>query len=182
MGRLVSGEGAYPCRSVQWKPVRLYPRVEAPHFSCPEQTGRVRESLHLACAARILRGATRPPRVPKLWTVEMVRRGMRWSGTMKEAAMADHLKRIEREATPEEIERHRVVREQVKQDLPELRAWARAAAARHQERIAVGTILSGEETKLIDAIDDYAAKHSLAGRSAVVREALAQLLGVDLAR
>ena len=96
--------------------------------------------------------------------------------------MADKLKRIVREATPEEIERHRVIREQVKQDLPELREWARAAAARHQERIAVGTVLSGEETKLIDAIDDYAAKHSLAGRSAVVREALAQLLGVDLAR
>lgn len=96
--------------------------------------------------------------------------------------MTDKLKRIVREATPEETERHRVIREQVKQDLPELREWARAAAARHQERIAVGTVLSGEETKLIDAIDDYAAKHSLAGRSAVVREALAQLLGVDLAR
>ncbi|MGH7140694.1 MAG: hypothetical protein ACREHD_33595 [Pirellulales bacterium] len=91
-------------------------------------------------------------------------------------------KRIVREATPEEKERHRVIREQVKQDLPELRAWARAAAARHKERVAVGTVLSGEETKFVEAIDDYAAKHSLTGRSAVVREALSQLLGVDLAR
>lgn len=91
-------------------------------------------------------------------------------------------KRIVREATPEEKERHRLIREQVKQDLPELRAWAHGAAARHQERVAVGTVLSGDETKLVEAIDDYAAKHSLDGRSAVVREALAQLLGVDLAR
>lgn len=87
-----------------------------------------------------------------------------------------------REATPEEKERHSVIRQQVKQDLPELLAWARAAAARHQKRIAVGTVLSGEETKFVEAIDDYAAKLALAGRSAVVREALAQLLGVDLAR
>lgn len=97
--------------------------------------------------------------------------------------MADQRrKRIVREATSEERERHRVIREQVQRDLPELRAWARAAAARHQERVAVGTVLSGAETKLVQAIDDYAAKHSLSGRSAVVREALAQLLGVDLAR
>lgn len=91
-------------------------------------------------------------------------------------------KRIVREATPEERERHRLIREQVKQDLPELQAWALAAAARHKERVAVGTVLSGEETKFVQAIDDYAAKHSLPGRSAVVREALAQLLGVDLPR
>ncbi|HJT34207.1 MAG TPA: hypothetical protein VJ783_19325 [Pirellulales bacterium] len=97
--------------------------------------------------------------------------------------MADeNRKRVVREATPEEKERHRVIREQVKQDLPELRAWARAAAARHQERVAVGTVLSGDETKLVEVIDEYATKHSLEGRSAVVREALARLLGVDLAR
>lgn len=39
----------------------------------------------------------------------------------------ENRKRIVREATPEEKERHRAIREQVKQDLPELRAWARAA-------------------------------------------------------
>lgn len=46
----------------------------------------------------------------------------------------------------------------------------------------VGTVLTGDEAKLVEMIDDYAAKHSLAGRSAVVREALSQLLGVELAR
>jgi hypothetical protein len=91
-------------------------------------------------------------------------------------------KRILREATPEEKERHRLVREQVEQELPELNQWARDAAARHQDRVAVGTVLIGEETKVAQAIDTYAAQHSLAGRSAVVREALAQLLGIELAR
>lgn len=90
--------------------------------------------------------------------------------------------RIVREATPEEKERHRLIRDQVEQDLPELRAWARAAAALHQEQVAVGTVLTGDEAKLVEAIDEYAAKHSLAGRSAVVREALSQLLGIELAR
>ena len=91
-------------------------------------------------------------------------------------------KRILREATPEEKERHCVVRQQVEQELPELERWARVAAARRQERVAVGTVLSGEEADVVGAIDDYAAKHSLAGRSAVVREALSKLLGVELAR
>jgi len=91
-------------------------------------------------------------------------------------------KRIVREATPEEKERHRVIREQVERELPELKQWARTAAAQHQDRVAVGTVLTGQETKVAEAIDNYAAKHSLAGRSAVVREALAQLLGIELAR
>jgi len=91
-------------------------------------------------------------------------------------------KRILREATPEEKERHRVVRQQVEQELPELERWARVAAARRQERMAIGTVLSGEEADVVAAIDDYAAKHSLADRSAVVREALSKLLGVELAR
>jgi acetyl-CoA carboxylase alpha subunit len=91
-------------------------------------------------------------------------------------------KRIVREATPEEKERHRVIREQVEQELPELTQWARAAAARHQDRVAVGTVLTGEETQVAQAIDNYAAEHALSGRSAVVREALAKLLGVELAR
>ncbi len=91
-------------------------------------------------------------------------------------------KRIVREATPEEKERHRLIREQVAQELPELKQWARIAAARHRERVAIGTVLRGEEADVVKAIDDYAARHSLAGRSAVVREALSQLLGVELAR
>lgn len=91
-------------------------------------------------------------------------------------------KRIVRDATPEEKERHRVIREQVEQDLPELKQWARGAAARHREKVAVGTVLKGDEANVVKAIDDYAARHSLPGRGAVVREALAQLLGVELAR
>lgn len=100
-----------------------------------------------------------------------------------ELSMSDQMhKRIFREATPEERERHRAIRGQVAEELPELEAWARAAAARHKERVSVGTILSGDEAKIVEAIDDYAAKHSLGGRSAVVREALSQLLGIELIR
>jgi hypothetical protein len=91
-------------------------------------------------------------------------------------------KRIDREATPEETERHRAIRQQIEAELPELKQWARAAAARHSDRVPVGTVLTGDETKIIEAIDNYAAQHALAGRSAVVREALAHLLGIDIVR
>jgi hypothetical protein len=91
-------------------------------------------------------------------------------------------KRIVREATPEEKQRHRTIREQVEQELPELKDWARAAATRQQNRVGVGTVLTGEEVKVLEAVDKYAEQHSLPGRSAVVREALAQLLGVKIAR
>jgi hypothetical protein len=57
-----------------------------------------------------------------------------------------------------------------------------AAAARHRERVAVRTVFAAEESGILAAIDEYAAKHSLAGRGAVVREALAQLLGVEIQR
>src|SRR5580658_7697609 len=90
--------------------------------------------------------------------------------------------RIVREATPEEKERHRAIREQVEQELPELKEWARQAAAKHRDRVSVGTILTGEETTVLQAMDKYAAEHSLPGRSAVIREALARLLGLDIAR
>lgn len=46
----------------------------------------------------------------------------------------------------------------------------------------MGTVPTGDEETLVEVIDEYAAKHSLAGRSAVVREALSQLLGVELER
>ncbi|HEY3968070.1 MAG TPA: hypothetical protein VGM05_26135 [Planctomycetaceae bacterium] len=88
--------------------------------------------------------------------------------------------RIVRPATPEETERHKEIREQVEQELPELTKWAKEAAARHRDRIAVGTVFDAAESNVISAIDDYAAKHSLAGRGAVVREALAKLLGVEI--
>lgn len=93
----------------------------------------------------------------------------------------DVSKRIVREATPEEQERHATIREQIATELPELKAWAKVAAARHRERIAVGTVLAADEASVLTAIDDYAAKHSLPDRSAVVREALSQLLGISIA-
>src|SRR5438105_4604248 len=91
-------------------------------------------------------------------------------------------KRIVREASAGEKERHRMIREEVEKELPELKKWALAAAAKHKDRVAVGTVFTGEEAKVAQAMDNYAAKHSLAGRSAVIREALAQLLGIELAR
>jgi hypothetical protein len=48
--------------------------------------------------------------------------------------------------------------------------------------VAVGTVLTGEEVKILEAVDNYAAQHSLPGRSAVIREALARLLGVEIVR
>jgi hypothetical protein len=90
--------------------------------------------------------------------------------------------RILRSATPDEAARHADIRERIEQELPELTQWAREAAARHRERIAVGTVFGIEESKVIAAIDEYAAKHSLPGRSAVVREALARLLGIEIER
>jgi hypothetical protein len=90
--------------------------------------------------------------------------------------------RIVRPVTAEEQERHAEIRKQIDQEFPEIQQWARGAAARHRERVAVGTVLVAEESNVLDAIDAYAAKHSLASRSAVVREALANLLGIDIAR
>jgi|GEM_PF-3076909 len=88
--------------------------------------------------------------------------------------------RILRSATPEEAKRHQHVREQIEQEVPDLTRWARESAARHRERISVGTVLSADEANVVSAIDEYAAKHSLAGRGAVVREALARLLGIEI--
>jgi hypothetical protein len=89
--------------------------------------------------------------------------------------------RIIRNATAEEKERHGMIRAEIEQELPVLKEWARAAANRHPDRIPVGTVFSAEETEVVQAIDSYAAAHSLAGRSAVVREALSKLLGVQIA-
>jgi hypothetical protein len=94
----------------------------------------------------------------------------------------DIRRRIVREATPEEKERHRTIRAEIEQELPDLKQWARETAARHRERVAVGTVFTAREADVLQAMDDYATKHSLSGRSAVVREALAQLLGVDITR
>jgi hypothetical protein len=90
--------------------------------------------------------------------------------------------RIVREASPEEKERHRSLREKFEGELPELEQWARAAAAHNRERVAVGTVFTSAEVSILEAIDHYAAEHSLPGRSAVVREALARLLGLEISR
>jgi hypothetical protein len=90
--------------------------------------------------------------------------------------------RIERPATQEEKERHHQIRQEIEEELPELKQWARKVAADHTERIAVGTVFSADEAQVLNAIDAYASKHSLRNRGAVVREALAQLLGIDVAR
>src|SRR5437899_2716111 len=90
--------------------------------------------------------------------------------------------RIVRPASPEEKDRHQEIRRQIEQELPELQQWAREAASRHKERVAVGTVFTAEEVKVLEAIDSYAAKHALTNRSAVVRAALSQLLGIEIAR
>jgi hypothetical protein len=90
--------------------------------------------------------------------------------------------RLLRPATPEAKERHAEIRRQVEQELPELQKWAREAAARHQDRVAVGTVFTAAEASVVEAIDNYAAKHALTNRSAVIREALSQLLGIEIAR
>ena len=101
----------------------------------------------------------------------------------EERAMAHEVRqRIVRPATPEEKERHRQVREKIEEELPELKRWAREAAARHADRIPVGTVFGEEEADVVRAIDQYAAGHALANRGAVVREALAQLLRIDVQR
>lgn len=96
--------------------------------------------------------------------------------------MAREARRIIRPATPEEKERHQKIRQQVESELPELKKWAKEAAVRQKDRVPVGTVFEADEAKVVQAIDDYAAKHDLQGRSAVVREALGQLLGIDVSR
>ncbi len=87
-----------------------------------------------------------------------------------------------RPATPEEKERHAQIREKIEEEPPELKRWAREAAGPHAGRIPVGTVFGEEEADVVRAIDHYAADHALADRSAVVREALAQLLRIDIPR
>ena len=96
--------------------------------------------------------------------------------------MTDEIRqRLLRPATLKEKERHQQIRQQVEQEMPELKQWAQEAAARHRDRVAVGTVFTAQEVGVLEAIDDYAAKHALASRGAVVREALSRLLGVRIA-
>jgi hypothetical protein len=91
-------------------------------------------------------------------------------------------KRIIRPATQDEKERHDLIRRQIAEEIPELKEWARRVAAQHQERVRIGTVLTSEEAPILEAMDDYALKHALSSRSAVIREALARLLDIEIAR
>src|SRR5208283_3795632 len=60
----------------------------------------------------------------------------------REPAMTYEIRKpIVRPATPEEKARHQLIRQQIEEELPEIQQWARQAAAQHQERVAVGTVL-----------------------------------------
>lgn len=87
-------------------------------------------------------------------------------------------KRIVREATPAERDRHAVIRAAIEAERPEIVAWAREAHAVAAGQVPVGTVFTTDETPVLEAIDAYAASHNLPGRSAVVREALAKLLDI----
>ena len=89
-------------------------------------------------------------------------------------------KRIVRPATPDEKERQELIRKAIDEELPDLKKWAQAAAANKGGKVSVGAIFSPEEAKVVQAIDEYATAHSLPNRGAVVRQALAQLLGIEL--
>jgi hypothetical protein len=89
-------------------------------------------------------------------------------------------RRILHQATAEERARHAEVRRQIEDEIPELLAWARQVNGADQ--IAVGAVFTAQERPVIDAIDAYAAGHSLPGRAAVVREALGRLLGLRISQ
>ena len=88
--------------------------------------------------------------------------------------------RIRRPATPDEKARHDKIRAEIAEEMPDLTAWAKTAAAAHKDRVSVGAIFTAEEAQVVEAIDAYARTHSLPNRGAVVRQALANLLGIQL--
>ena len=90
--------------------------------------------------------------------------------------------RIRRPATPEERSRHDQIRQEIADEMPDLKTWAKAVAAGQKDRVSVGTIFTAEEAQVVEAIDEYARTHSLQSRGAVVRQALANLLGIDFIR
>src|SRR3954447_21917045 len=100
-----------------------------------------------------------------IWNYEPGGNDRRGAGTMTHEIR----KRIVRVATSEEKERHRAIREEVEQELPELKRWARDTAAQHRERVAVGTVFTDQEANILEAIDKYAREHALTSRAAVVR-------------
>ncbi len=61
-------------------------------------------------------------------------------------------------------------------------AWARDVATRHRERVAIGTVFGADESAVVAAIDEYAAKHALANKCGSYAEAAQRLLGVEIQR
>ncbi len=90
-------------------------------------------------------------------------------------------KRIIRTATAAERNRHADVRTAMAVERDEIAAWARSVAAGSASQVAVGAVFTAAEAPVLEAIDAYAARHDLPGRSAVVREALARLLDMPVA-
>lgn len=100
-------------------------------------------------------------------------------------------KRIVRPATAEEARRHADVRRVIEEEVPEIKEWARQAVPQDVNQVTVsqvtigqvtvGIVFSDDEKPVVEAIDAYAASHSLPNRSAVIREALAHLLNISIA-
>ena len=90
---------------------------------------------------------------------------------------------INRPATADEKDRHRQIRAQVATELPRIQAKGRQILAETaEERRHLDTAFNSGEEYVFDAIDQFAASNSLANRGAVVRLALAKLLGIEIAQ
>ena len=74
--------------------------------------------------------------------------------------------------TPEQKEYFRHAREEVEAEYPPKKLPARPR---------LEMVVAPEETKLLDAVDQYAAQHDLPNRGAVLRVALSKLLKLPIA-
>ena len=80
-------------------------------------------------------------------------------------------RRIFVKLTPEQKEYFRRAREEIEAEFP----------PKKLARPRLEMVVAPEETKLLDAVDQYAAKHDLPNRGAVLRVALSKLLKLKLA-
>ena len=80
-------------------------------------------------------------------------------------------RRIFVKLTPEQKEYFRRAREEIEAEFP----------PKKLARPRLEMVVAPEETKLLDAVDQYAAKHALPNRGAVLRVALSKLLKLKLA-
>ena len=81
-------------------------------------------------------------------------------------------RRIYVKLTPEQKDYFRRAREEIEAEFPPKKLPARPR---------LEMVVAPEETKLLDAVDQYAAKHDLPNRGAVLRVALSKLLKLPLA-